>query len=332
MRIIVFFLAAATFFAVNTLAAAPYAATPTLRASPTVDSDFVRLGDLIENAGEASHAALFRAPELGTTGTIQVYRIIEAARAQGLSVFDTRGIAEVLVTRTSRTITLGEIERAVGDTAARQYGLGDAKDIAVIFDSGVRPLAVEPNITEAPRMAQFNYDQRTQRFEATVDVPGSPTIRRKAIRISGRLSETSEVVTLARALTRGEVVRENDVLIERRPKSEITQDVVTQPSGIVGQAARRDLRFGQLVRSVDLTKPELVSRNEAVTLIFDSPGVLVSVRAKALESGTEGDMVQVLNPQSKRVVQAMVEGPGRVVIRREQIARSTNIETTGSVK
>ncbi len=332
MRLILFILAAAAPFAVSALGAAPNASTPTLRPSPTIDSEFVRLGDLIENAGETARAPLFRAPELGTTGTIQVYRIIEAARAQGLSVFDTRGMAEVLVTRNARIIALGEIERAVADTVARQYGLGDAKDIGVTFDSGVRPLAVEPNITEAPRMSQFNYDQRTQRFDATVDVPGSPTIRRKAVRVSGRISETAEVITLARGLTRGEVVRENDVLLERRPKSEITQDVVTQPGGIVGQAARRDLRVGQLVRSVDLTRPELVSRNEAVTLIFDSPGILVSVRAKALESGTEGDMVQVLNPQSKRVVQAMVEGPGRVVVRRERIARATNIDATGSLK
>jgi len=331
MRIILFILAAAAFFATNAVAA-PDAPTPTLRASPSVDNDFVRLGDLIENAGEAAQKPLFRAPELGTTGTIQVYRIIEAARTHGLSVFDTRGMAEVLVTRASRSITLEEIERAVADAATRQYGLGDAKDIAVSFDSGVRPLAVEPGITEAPRMAQFNYDLRSLRFEATIDVPGSAAVRRKAVRISGRLAETVEVVTLARALTRGEVIRENDVLVERRPKAEISPDVIKQPASIVGQAARRDLRYGQIVRSVELMKPELVARNEAVTLIFDSPGILVSVRAKALESGTEGDLVQVLNPQSKRVVQAMVEGPGRVVVRRDRGGRDASLEATGSLK
>jgi len=331
MRIILFILAAAAFFGTNAVAA-PDAPTPTLRASPSVDNDFVRLGDLIENAGEAAQKPLFRAPELGTTGTIQVYRIIEAARTHGLSVFDTRGMAEVLVTRASRSITLEEIERAVADAATRQYGLGDAKDIAVSFDSGVRPLAVEPGITEAPRMAQFNYDPRSLRFEATIDVPGSAAVRRKAVRISGRLAETVEVVTLARALTRGEVIRENDVLVERRPKAEISPDVIKQPASIVGQAARRDLRYGQIVRSVELMKPELVARNEAVTLIFDSPGILVSVRAKALESGTEGDLVQVLNPQSKRVVQAMVEGPGRVVVRRDRGGRDASLEATGSLK
>jgi flagella basal body P-ring formation protein FlgA len=51
-----------------------------------------------------------------------------------------------------------------------------------------------------------------------------------------------------------------------------------------------------------------------------------------MESGTEGDTIQVLNPQSKRTVQATVEGPGRVVVRPLQTARAEAPETTASVK
>ena len=40
--------------------------------------------------------------------------------------------------------------------------------------------------------------------------------------------------------------------------------------------------------------------------------MVLSVRAKALEAGAEGDTISVLNAQSNRVVQATVTGPGRV--------------------
>jgi flagella basal body P-ring formation protein FlgA len=79
-------------------------------------------------------------------------------------------------------------------------------------------------------------------------------------------------------------------------------------------------------------KPELVGRGDTVTLTFDSPGVLLSLRAKAMESGTQGDVIQVLNPHSKRTVQATVEGPGHVVVHSMRSARSASLETTGSVK
>jgi flagella basal body P-ring formation protein FlgA len=44
------------------------------------------------------------------------------------------------------------------------------------------------------------------------------------------------------------------------------------------------------------------------------PGITLTARGKALESGGEGDIINVLNPQSKRTVQGVIIGPGRVDI------------------
>ena len=44
------------------------------------------------------------------------------------------------------------------------------------------------------------------------------------------------------------------------------------------------------------------------------PGILLTVRGKALEAGAVGDLINVLNIQSNRTVQAAVIGPGQVVI------------------
>ena len=61
-------------------------------------------------------------------------------------------------------------------------------------------------------------------------------------------------------------------------------------------------------------KPELVARNETVTIVFEVPGIMLTTRGKALEAGAQGDLVNVLNVQSKRTVQATVTGPGRVTV------------------
>src|SRR5579885_3332391 len=312
--------------------AAKAAAIPTLKDSTSVEGEFVRLGDLIENLGDAAQTPVFRAPELGASGTIQVYRIIEAARTAGVLVFDTRGISEVLVTRATRTIPVTEIERAVAETAAKQIGIQDSANVAVVFDSGARPLSVEPNAAAAPRLVQFNYDPRSQRFDASLDVPGSAAIRKKPARVSGYLYETVEIPTVIRAFTRGEIVRDEDVQMERRPKAEITPDTIRNSAAVVGHAARRDLRAGQPIRISEMMKPGLGARGDTVTLTFDSPGVVLSLRAKAMESGTEGDVIQVMNPQSKRTVQATVEGAGHVVVHSMKSARSAALETTGSMK
>jgi flagella basal body P-ring formation protein FlgA len=307
----------------------PAPIVPTMKAEASVTSELVRIGDLIDNAGPAASIPVFHAPDLGSTGTIQTHRVIEAARTNGIFVFDTRDLNEVVIIRATRTIPLGELERAVAEAAVRQLGLAAAKDISVSFDRDVRPLQIEPAAKEAPRIAQFNFDPRTQRFDATVEVQGSTTLRRKPVRVSGTLVDTAEVVTLARAFNRGETVRESDILVERMPRNEITADTIGRPEAIIGQAARRALRAGQTIRPVDLMKPDLVGRNDTVTILFEVPGIVLTARGKALAAGAEGDLVPVLNPQSKRVVQATVDGPGRVVVGRTLTASA---EATGALR
>jgi flagella basal body P-ring formation protein FlgA len=61
-------------------------------------------------------------------------------------------------------------------------------------------------------------------------------------------------------------------------------------------------------------KPQVVHRDDTVTLVYEVPGILLTTRGKALESGAEGDVINVLNAQSKRTIQGTVTGPNRVSI------------------
>jgi flagella basal body P-ring formation protein FlgA len=77
-------------------------------------------------------------------------------------------------------------------------------------------------------------------------------------------------------------------------------------------ATRVAMRAGQAVRGNDLMKPLVVQRNEPVSILYEIPGIVLTVRGKAVEAGAVGDMINVLNVQSNRTVQATVTGPGRV--------------------
>ena len=57
-----------------------------------------------------------------------------------------------------------------------------------------------------------------------------------------------------------------------------------------------------------------MQRDQNVTLIYESPGLYLTVRGKAIEGGTEGDVVNVMNLQSKRTVSGVVTGRGQVTI------------------
>src|SRR6266550_6514544 len=74
-------------------------ATPVLRANITVASDLVRIGDVIDNAGSAAQIAIYRAPDLGTTGSLPVAQLLTALSAHQVIGVDTRGLTAISVTR-----------------------------------------------------------------------------------------------------------------------------------------------------------------------------------------------------------------------------------------
>lgn len=289
-------------------------AAPTLKAEITVTGDFVRIGDILDNPGAKANEAIFKAPSLGASGTIQVHRIMEALRAHGVVVFDTRDLTEVLVSRTSRSVTLSDLGRAIAEAAAKRYEIANASDLSVTFDRHMSSLQVEPNVTEAPRVVSVVVDQRNNRFEAIVDVPGSIALRRAPVRFTGTLVETVEVVTLARPIPRGEAIRDSDIVVERLPRADVQTDALTRAEQVVNQAARRALRSGQTLRAADLMKPQIVSRDDAVTIVFKTSAITLTLRGKAMGNGAEGENITVLNPQSKRLVQGTVTAPGVVTV------------------
>lgn len=291
---------------------------PRLREEVTVQTEIVRLGDLIDNPGRFATTPLFRAPDLGHTGQVPAAQIVAAARRAGLGEIDKAGLAEVTVTRDARFVPLADIEEKVATVLARGMGLADASRLAITFERGTRPIAVEPSAVGAALVVRHQHDPRTGRFEALVEVQGSALSRsRGGFRFAGQAVELVEFVVLARPLNRGEVIRAGDVTIERRPRQELgglSADTVTSPTQAVGQAARRPLTPGRAFRTGDLMRPELVERNANVMILYEMPGFTLTLRGRAVETGSEGDVIQVQNLQTRRVIQATVSGLNRVTV------------------
>ncbi|MGD0023403.1 MAG: flagellar basal body P-ring formation chaperone FlgA [Xanthobacteraceae bacterium] len=285
---------------------------PALRASVTVSSAVVRIGDLVENAGPVADIPIFRAPDLGTTGAVATERIVEAIRPHQLIDIDTSGLAEVIVTRSSRAITAREFSARIAQALSGQYGLGEARNISVNFDRAVHTLQVEPSATGELQVVALNYDPRTSRFDVTLDLPSGLEFHRQPPRFTGTAIETVDAVAVDRPVEHGEVLRASDLAVLRQPKA--PDGAITDIGAVVGLAARHQLRPGQPLAAADLMKPEIVQRNDTVTLVYQAPGLTLTLRGQAQEAGALGNTIGVLNVQTKRVVQGIVTGAGRVSV------------------
>jgi flagella basal body P-ring formation protein FlgA len=300
---------------------------PSLRASITVAGDVVRIGDLVENAGPVADIAVFRAPDLGTTGAVSTDRVIEAIRPHQLIDIDTRGLVEVVVTRASRTLTPQQISDRISRALSTQYQLGDAHDISLNFDLPVHPLEVESRAAGDLQVLALNYDTRTGRFDVTLGLPSSLLLQRHPARFTGAAMQTVDAVSVDHPIERGQVLQASDLTVLRRPKAQ--SGGLADMKGAVGLAARRQLRPGQPIQVADLMKPTVVQRNDTVTLVYQAPGLMLTLRGQAQEAGALGDTINVLNAQTKRVVQGVVSGPGRVMVANATLHLSQNGPESG---
>jgi len=303
--------------------AAAQNAMPALRATITVNGDIVRIGDIIENAGPVADVPIFRAPDLGTRGTVVTERILDAIRPQHLIGIDTRGLSEVIVTRASRAIAPKEITARIAQALEGQYGFSTARNILVEFDRDVHALNVEPTATGELQVLTLTYNPRTTRFDVTLDLPSSAALRKQTTRFTGVAIETIDTVTVDHPIERGAVLKASDLVAQRRPKSE--GSAISSIHAAAGLAARHELRPGQTLRDADLMKPAIIQRNDTVTIVYEAPGFTLTLRGQAQDAGALGDTINVLNAESKRVVQGVVSGPGRVTV---NTARKEVVENT----
>jgi flagellar basal body P-ring formation protein FlgA len=226
---------------------------------------------------------------------------------------DAGDLREISVTRLARRLDGKDIELQVARALEHRGGLGDAANLSLTFDRDVKDLRLEASNTGAMQPAAVRYDQRSGRFDITFEIGNERASTPMRLRFTGSAVETVDAAVLARNIERNEVIKSSDVVVERRPKAEAGADLAARDRA-VGMQARRQLRAGQALKAADLAKPDLVQRDQTVTLIYDAVGLYLTVRGKALEGGTEGDVVSVLNLQSKRTVTGTVIGRGQVAI------------------
>ena len=283
-------------------AAAQSYAQPRLKAQVVVAGDIVRIGDMIENAGLAADKPIFRAPDLGQTGAVPARAVLDAVRPYGLIAVDARGIVEVVGDASEprhrggrhRGAHRRRADRALQCRQGRQPE--DQRSIATCGRSSSRWRTAELTL------ARMSYDPFSRRFDVTFELPGNA---RAQWRYTGSAVETIEAAVPTRALARGDVIKAGDIVIERRPKNEFSSEPPALAAEVVGQAARRVVRAGQPLRNADLMKPELVQKNDTVMLYYEVPGIVLTMRGKALEVRRRG------RPGERAQRQLQAHDPGR---------------------
>lgn len=120
------------------------------------------------------------------------------------------------------------------------------------------------------------------------------------------------VPVLKDAVTRGQLIRAENITMQPVDASRVFASTITSADVLAGQQANRNLAAGQPINKLHVEVAPTVRRNSSVTLRFVRGGVELVSQGQALEDGTVGQAVRVLNPATRTTLTGRVAEDGTV--------------------
>lgn len=147
---------------------------------------------------------------------------------------------------------------------------------------------------------------------AVIDSAGQRTVR--YAQVSFQLERLRRVVVAARALLQKRLIGESDVRMETRSGTQIPPGALTELPDAVGREIIRETAAGEVLTTQMVRLPIAVRRGTPVLVLLDGPGFRITARGMALEEGSVGQMIRVMNQASRKELHGRIEDDGSVRI------------------
>jgi flagella basal body P-ring formation protein FlgA len=140
-------------------------------------------------------------------------------------------------------------------------------------------------------------------LNAIVRVEGK--IERRIV-LSGWVDRFDKVVCTLRPLERHTIVTEEDLTLERRNISKLPANILKTVEDGAGKRLKHRLKAGSVLLANAVENPPLIKKGDRVTIMVESPNLLVTAVGIAESKGSAGDQIRVTNCMGKKEIIARV--------------------------
>lgn len=274
-----------------------------LRETIRVDSAHITLGDLFDITGAQADIVLARAPAPGSRTALDVNYVRRIALENDLDWANAGGLRRLSIERASRVVSADTLaDMLEGELFASEGRVHDVQ-----LSNTAMTLHAPLDSIGGPEIHDLSFDSRSGMLAAEI----APYHGAQPVRVTGRAYATIELPVLARPVSSGQEITASDITWISHRSDRLRPDAILDPEALIGMETRRALRPNEPLRGYDLQRPLMVERGDLVVLMFEVPGIQLTVRARAMEDAADGEVARFINLQSNRTVEALVDGPGR---------------------
>jgi len=273
------------------------AAAATLNTNVTVTGDNVTLGDIFVDITNNADFVLAPAPMPDKTLTWDARTIKRIVNRFNLS-YRVSMADQVQINRLATIIHKGDLQKAILKSL---NGENINKDVELEFVGNNIEIILPHELQDDIQVLNSSYNPARNTFSATLK-----TADNKVRNYTGVIHNVVQIPVLKHSLRRGDLITRNKVKTITVREDHITDDMVLAMDELVGMTPRRVLPAGAPVAMKELDKPIMIERGDLVTMQLQNGPIAITAIAKAMESGAKGDVIRLMNMDSKRTLEAQV--------------------------
>ena len=127
----------------------------------------------------------------------------------------------------------------------------------------------------------------------------------------------SNFYALKKFKEKGEIVKEKDLILIQRKKSNINA-FISDKSDIVGKKLKKSVNSNQLLKHSNLEKDWLIKKNSLVKIINNKSFVTIKEDGLAMNDANYMDMIKVKNVKSGKVIVGYAKNEKKVILNTKQ--------------
>lgn len=265
----------------------------------TITGENITLGDVFDGVTDNADFVLAPAPRPDTVLTWDSRTLNRVATAFDLP-WRATSMDSIQIRRLASLVSEDMIETAIKE-ALKQEGLNGAYDLDFV---GAKPEIILPHDVEPiVTVETVSYNASRETFSASLRTQDN-----RLKQFTGVAYPMVEVPVLKTPVTRGDIITRNKVTTMNVRADTLTDNMIVRLDELIGMTPRRILRANTVIRTTELDKPVMVKRGDLVTMELRNGPIAITAIAKAMESGTKGDIIRLMNVDSKRTLEAQVTG------------------------
>ncbi len=285
---------------------------PEIKPQTVVDDGVVTLGDIFTDLKVSQDLVIANAPEPGKKIQISARHILQVTRAHNVRWRNSAGVKNVMVSRMSEVVSFADLKPQLTAELKNLYQSDQDMDIRFYNRGGKIHLPTGFDVQDLS-IRNISLDRSNDKFSALIGAPtgqGSETL----YTVNGRTIRTTTIPTLARTLRSGDVIQASDIAWLAVPEGQVSRNMILSTDKLIGMTPRTQIKQGSPIRLSEVNRPILVKRGALVKINFNTDKISLSTLGKAVEKGGMGDVIQVKNNASNKIVSAIVLGPNLVQV------------------